>query len=443
MRDAIIFVDMQNDFRQIMTNELIESVKKIVKYAYVLRIPVFWIKSYYFQILDYVPTADRLKGTHTGKRICIEGTDGSEIIDEFLPFLEHPNAKTVVKTWYSAFTETNLHCLLQELQITRLVYCGLTLNTCVRATYLDGVDRGYPSIIIKDCVASFNQKLLDRGLTFFEDKIINFYEYSNGFDIYCEGDTFILNNIFPSDIYNEEETFDQLVNSEGWKETKIRGGTLSRLVNVQANKIDNDFVPLYRNPGDNYIEAEPPNPILSKMMNHLNNTLNLDGFEVNHVFMKYYKSPTDGIGRHSDKTLDLLPHSYILNVSLGSTRNMIFRNKTSNNQKQIVKMMSNSCLVIGMKTNRKWLHEVKGDNRSDSLKTFDEKLHNGARMSFTFRSVGTYYCSTRNQFLGLGAPQLPFSDDKNDLIEAFSAENAESEFDRNSYYGNGFWALHT
>lgn len=29
------------------------------------------------------------------------------------------------------------------------------------------------------------------------------------------------------------------------------------------------------------------------------------------------------------------------------------------------------------------------------------------------------------------------------MIEAFSAENASADFDRELHYGQGFWALHT
>lgn len=443
MSDAIVIVDVQNDFRAIMSDSFIESIKKLVTYAYLLKIPVVWIKAHYFQVTPpKLSEEDRLKGTHTGDPMCIEGTPGAEIIDEFSPYLKHPNARVLVKKWYSSFKETSLHSFLTERSINRIALCGLTASTCVLATQKDSIELNYTSTVIEDCIAAFSPKRLAKGLSELKN-VIRLSEYTNGFEIFCEGDTFLLNNIFPSTVYSES-VFDELAAADGWKSSTIRGGTLSRLVNIQAKRPEDEeggFVPLYRNPGDAYIEAEPLSPIVGRMMDHLNSRLNLDGFELNHVFMKYYRVAAEGIGRHSDKTLDLLPHSYIANVSLGSTRSMTFRHKVTGDKQQAT-LRSNSCLLIGMKTNRVWLHEVKGVTNAA---VSDTLTHDGARMSFTFRSVGTYYCKDRHQFRGLGAPVEGNIEcmDRERMIAAFSAENAQADFEREPYYGQGFWALHT
>lgn len=409
MSDAIVIIDVQNDFRAIMSDHFIESIKKLATYAYLLKIPVYWVKAHYFQVTSPIYSdEDRLKGTHTGDPMCIEGTSGADFIDEFQSLLRHPNATVVVKKWYSAFKETSLQSLLDANSTRRVAFTGLTASTCVMATMKDSIELGYSSVVIQDCVAAFTPKKLERSLAQYQH-VVRLSDYTNGFQIYCEGDTFLLNDVFPCEVYKEEETFQKLASSEGWKAATIRGGTLSRLVNIQAKRDSREeggFVPLYRNPGDVYMEAEPLSDTVGQMMDYLNSHLNLDGFELNHVFMKYYRVASDGIGRHSDKTLDLLPHSYIANVSLGSTRSMTFRHKITG-EKQCAELRSNSCLLIGMKTNRVWLHEVKGlsDAAVTAAKKSETLLHDGARMSFTFRSVGTFHCRATNEFRGLGAPK--------------------------------------
>ena len=137
--------------------------------------------------------------------------------------------------------------------------------------------------------------------------------------------------------------------------------------------------------------------------------------------MKYYKSCADGIGKHSDKTLDLDKHSYIGNLSLGSTRNMTFTSKT-NRIKINITLKSNSILFIGMETNKKWLHEVKPDLRPDKIKKSDELAYQTQRMSLTFRTACTYYNINTNKLEGQGAPKTHI--DSNDIEKIYNIKSS-------------------
>lgn len=444
-KTAIVIIDLQNDFKHIISQNMIDNIKKLIRYATIFKIPILWIKSNYdVSATKFCNDTDRLNGTHTGKPLCVKNTHGSEIIDEFIEQVTLPNNYLLIKTYYSAFTETQLDNILKTIDVKKLIFCGLTINTCVKATILSANNLGYDCSVLSDCVSAFSIKALTNGLNDIQNicGVFELDKFTNNFNLFCEGDTFILNDILPTDLFTDK-TFETLETFDTWRQMKIKGSVISRSIDIQAI-IEDDLVPVYRNPNDEYIEAKPANEIVKSYIRWLNANLNLDGHKCNHVFMKYYKSPHDGIGKHSDKTLDLEPNSYILNLSLGAERKMTFTDKITGN-KVVVPMKSNSCLVIGMKTNQKWLHEVKPDKRNDKEKTSTELAFFGKRMSWTFRTVSTFYDKKNNTLIGLGAPTLnnEHIDDKDKMIIAFGEENKDPYFDREKYYKNGFYAMST
>lgn len=490
MKEQLIIIDVQNDFENIITDEFKNSINKLCRYSKLTKKNMLFIKSHYFEIPehkleqpdlniisneldkkdiieindivkinDIIKLKDsRLEGTHQGKKICIKNTYGSELIDLIKPYSNDSN--TFVKHYYSGFKETNLDKYLKENNINTLVFSGLTINTCVKATILDGLKLGYNVKIIKECVIGQNNKMTIKGIgelvNYPNVSLITLSEYTNEFEIYCSGDTFILNNVFPQEIYNQD-TFNNIINECDWKQMEIQGGQLSRLVDVQAlidyiysNNKTNKLIPVYRNPSDKYIEPHKPTPTIKKMFDWLNDQIDLDGIKFNHVFLKYYKSCGDGIGKHSDKTLDLNKDSYIGNLSLGSTRKMTFKSKTTPNVINIT-LKTNSILFIGMETNKKWLHEVKPDLRQDSLKTPDELAYQTQRMSLTFRTACTFFNTQTNMLEGQGAPKIyidsndyeKLETDKDNLIKAFGQENKRADFIWNEFYSCGFYSMCT
>jgi hypothetical protein len=120
---------------------------------------------------------------------------------------------------------------------------------------------------------------------------------------------------------------------------------------------------------------------------------------------------------------------------------MTFKSKETPGLTHEILMLPNSCVIIGMDTNKKWYHEVKPINKLINL---NDKTNE--RMSLTFRSVGTFHNLITNELSGLGAPNYlenKWKDDKLDMIKAFSEENKNHNFDRNNYYNNGFYSFST
>lgn len=118
---------------------------------------------------------------------------------------------------------------------------------------------------------------------------------------------------------------------------------------------------------------------------------------------------------------------------------------------QRIPMPHNSMFVMGPKTNMKWLHGINHDNRPFEIKSPAEKFNEGARISLTFRQIGTFMSKDCTRIWGQGAKSKTreeaglISKDQGEverMIEAFGDENQQSEFDWDEKYGAGFDVLH-
>jgi N-formylmaleamate deformylase len=77
---------------------------------------------------------------------------GSELveIDPRLP--REPQDSVVVKKGASAFFGTNLHALLAAQRVDTVILCGATTSGCVRASAVDAVQYGYPTLVPREAV---------------------------------------------------------------------------------------------------------------------------------------------------------------------------------------------------------------------------------------------------------------------------------------------------
>jgi nicotinamidase-related amidase len=72
---------------------------------------------------------------------------------EIDPRLERREDETVVsKKGASAFFGTNLVAILVSQGIDTVVLCGATTSGCVRATSIDLLQNGYPTLVPRECV---------------------------------------------------------------------------------------------------------------------------------------------------------------------------------------------------------------------------------------------------------------------------------------------------
>lgn len=185
---------------------------------------------------------------------------------------------------------------------------------------------------------------------------------------------------------------------------------------------------------------------------------------MNHVLIQYYRSGKDYISEHSDKTIDVVRGSNIVNVSLGAQRVMTLRTKRDRQHEllvdggapapratQRIPLPHNSMFVMGPETNAQWLHGINHDNRPVKIKSESELLENGERISLTFRRIGTFLSRDQSKIYGQGArgktkgtarPVINGTEEGTRLIQAFGEENHKSNFDWDGNYGQGFDVLH-
>lgn len=82
--------------------------------------------------------------------------------------------------------------------------------------------------------------------------------------------------------------------------------------------------PIYRHPADNSPPLVQFTPTVALIRDVVEKALN---HPVNHVLIQLYRGGKDAISEHSDKTIDVVRGSKIVNVSLGAQRVMVLRTK--------------------------------------------------------------------------------------------------------------------
>jgi alkylated DNA repair dioxygenase AlkB len=231
------------------------------------------------------------------------------------------------------------------------------------------------------------------------------------------------------DIFSENEktniTKNKLLEEIEFHQMSSQQTLVPRLIAIQG-EITNGYSPLYRHPADEQPVLKPFTPTTKLILDKLNKMLNLN---MNHVLIQFYRNGEDNIGEHSDKTLDILKFSPIVNYTIGETRTLRLRNKNTK-QKEYIELKDNSLFILGPETNKKWLHGIKSNS-----------LIKDSRISFTFRTIATFI-NESGEITGQGAPVNSYQTlDSLDMLKAFSKENHESNFNWNEHYGKGFRAL--
>ena len=209
--------------------------------------------------------------------------------------------------------------------------------------------------------------------------------------------------------------------------------------------------PIYRHPADTTPSLLPFSPIVTQIKKHVENLLKQP---FNHVLIQHYRSGADYISEHSDKTIDIAHGSNIVNVSVGAQRTMTLRTKNdigAARSSQRIILPHNSMLVMGLGTNKKWVHSIRHDNRPSQVKSPEELAFSGERISLTFRHIATFVDNERQLIWGQGARGkskecagrvVNGGEEAEKLIIAFGEENHKSNFDWEAFYGDGFDVLH-
>ena len=152
MRPLLLLVDLQNDFLSAPGLEparadLIRTTARLLAGARSRGWPVV------HAITSVDPAADdRMSHWKTlGRWKCVRGTPGCAAPGELSPAAGEP---VVAKTFFSAFSSSELPPTIARTGCDALVIAGVHLHGCVRATVLDAYERGIPVWVAEDAVAS-------------------------------------------------------------------------------------------------------------------------------------------------------------------------------------------------------------------------------------------------------------------------------------------------
>src|SRR5271165_7307078 len=161
---ALVIIDMQRDFLEpggfgeMLGNDVsqlrrtIEPNKRLLTAWRQKGLTVIHTREGHRPDLTDLPPAKKVRGrskTSIGDpgpmgRILIRGEPGHDIIPELYPF---PTEPVIDKPGKGAFFATDLHAILQNLGIQKLVVTGVTTEVCVNTTVREANDRGYDCLV--------------------------------------------------------------------------------------------------------------------------------------------------------------------------------------------------------------------------------------------------------------------------------------------------------
>jgi len=169
---ALIVIDMQRDFVEpggfgaSLGNDVarlqacVPVIAKLIAVARRLGLPVIHTREAHRPDLSDCPSAKRLRGDCRLRigdagpmgRLLIDGEPGNAIVDELKPI---PGEIEIAKPGKGAFYATPLQEILQQREITHLLFTGVTTEVCVQTTMREANDRGYTCLLVADGTESY------------------------------------------------------------------------------------------------------------------------------------------------------------------------------------------------------------------------------------------------------------------------------------------------
>lgn len=162
MSTAVIVIDMIKDFvtgkfENERAKKIIPNILELVNSARASENPVIYVSDSHSQ----EDSEFSIWGPH-----AVSGTEGSEIIPELGP--EEEDYK-LEKQKYSAFYDTDLDSLLEELGVDEVALTGVLTHICIQHTAADAFYREYDIIVPSDCVEDLSDEKDKESLDFIQE----------------------------------------------------------------------------------------------------------------------------------------------------------------------------------------------------------------------------------------------------------------------------------
>ena len=142
MKNALLLVDLQNDYFEGGTMTLVQAERTCENAALLLN---------EFRRMGFPVIHIRHIATNPGATFFLPDTTGAEIHHRVTPTDQE---KVIVKHFPNSFRETELLNVLQENSITSLVICGMMTHMCIDATTRAAKDLSYNCTLIGDACAT-------------------------------------------------------------------------------------------------------------------------------------------------------------------------------------------------------------------------------------------------------------------------------------------------
>ena len=171
-RAALVVIDMQRDFVEpggfgaslgndvTLLHSAIGPIAQLLAAWRARGWPIVHTREAHLADLSDCPPAKRLRGEPSLRigdagamgRLLIRGEPGTSII----PALAPQRGELVVdKPGKGMFWATGLHEMLQALDVTHLVFTGVTTEVCVQTSMREANDRGYDCLLVSDATESY------------------------------------------------------------------------------------------------------------------------------------------------------------------------------------------------------------------------------------------------------------------------------------------------
>ena len=140
------------------------NINRLISRARLARVPIIWVWQEFRPDLEDAFLVMRDRQIHR----TISGTFGCQILRELN---RESTDYQIIKKRYSAFYNTGLDSLLEELGVTDLILSGINTHACIRMSAIDAYQRDYRVVIPEECVLSSDKKHHDVTLRYLGPEI--------------------------------------------------------------------------------------------------------------------------------------------------------------------------------------------------------------------------------------------------------------------------------